>query len=305
MFKNLLAVAGILVMMLAGCGGQSSDATADADGGAATTSIAIQAVDSAPQASLSKESPDATDSAGGMVSITVARAAVEQIEVEQPDGRTCDEIEIELEDCSCVESGAQSSQILSSETEVEDSSDENELHFAGPFVVDLLMATSTPPLDTVVIPSGVYHELQLKLSPLDPSSTLVPESDMLLGNSMVLEGTYDADQGAQMFRILLSLDHEIKFESDAGLAITESAQVNRLILSLDVNSWFAGIDVGACLESGAAMQDAEGVFIIDSSVQDPACMFDEALKENIESSSSTEASDDSVDDATDDSPSAS
>ncbi|MEW6254068.1 MAG: hypothetical protein AB1716_25755, partial [Planctomycetota bacterium] len=90
MFTKLLAAAGILTMAVAGCGGQSSDATGDADGGAATTSIAIQAIDSAPQASLSKESPDAADAAGGLVSITVARAAVEQIEVEQPDGRTCD-----------------------------------------------------------------------------------------------------------------------------------------------------------------------------------------------------------------------
>lgn len=300
--KVIVAIGVVFVATLwfAGCGESSStgsgvDPAVSLDGGPATTNMSLKMVDTAPGASVVK-SLDATDVGGGTITVGSARAVVKRVELELPDGESCSDVSFELVDCSCNDTSSSTDVVGSSISG--DASDIDEIFFSGPFIVDLMTGTSVPPLE-LIIPSGVYHELQLKLVPLDPLSTMLPAGDILLGNSMVIEASYDvAGETTKRFRIILSFDHEIKFESDAGLTISEASPVNGLILGLNVNSWFTGIDIGACFASGAATQDADGVFIIDSSITNDACHFLGKLKDNVESSSLiSESPDDTADDS--------
>lgn len=278
----------LTALWMSSCGGggttTSGPAPTEVDGGASNATISIRASDSVTNTSLNKQTlPDATDSAGGIVTVTAASVAVDKVEFEAISGRTCADISEEMSGCSCIDQASSSiARSSSEEVQAVDVSDDNEVHVSGPIVVDLIAGTSVPAMDSLLIPSGVYHEIQLKLAPLDQFSTLVTAGNPLLGNTLVIEGTYVTDLGSQLFRLVLNFDHEIQFESDAGIDITESAQVNALILSLDMNAWFTGIDLAACFASGAVSPDADGVIVIDPTVVNAACQFTDAILSNIE-----------------------
>lgn len=88
--------------------------------------------------------------------------------------------------------------------------DEEEIDIEGRFTVDLLTGNSNPPIPTVEITPGNYHELELEFG---------DEDRMALD----IAGTY-TDTSGTSFGFTLSLISELEFEIEAegnGLVITE------------------------------------------------------------------------------------
>ncbi len=312
----------LLVMLstgiLASCGSSGSNAggtgsninPADVDGGAANVSLSIKL---APQPVVAKSAEptelQTTDGAGGTVALTEARAVVGKVELEMPDGANCTTVSISLTDAICddtpedideSQTSSDSASMMKSEdaaeTETGDGSDveNDEIEFKGPFVVDLLAGTVTPPLSDLVIPSGVYKEIKFKIQPLEQGSNLVAADDLLNGRSLVVKGTFDDGASVKTFILALKLDEEISFEDPAGFPVLESTAINDLIISLDVNKWFQNVGIGACLNSGSVTQDANGVYLITDETSGDACAFSDLIRAGIKDSGSAEIGEDNA-----------
>ncbi len=325
-----IVAAGLIASCGAGSGAGASGDLARFDGGAALMSISVKLASMPAAASMSKEAGTSenelatADAAGGIVTITEARVVVQEIELGMPEGRSCDdEMEAEIEgedDGECAPAAAPAGEVLASESAdsaedeaVEDSTDdsadergevenetEDHLKFTGPFIVDLLTGTSVPSIADLTVPSGVYTSVEVKVEPLPLESTAVAADDPLLGQGLVVKGTYDDGVSVREFLVASRIDKDIEFKPLEGFTISEALALNEIIVTFDVNAWFQGINIGACLDSGAPTIDANGVALITDETPGDACAFKDLLEQNIEQSGTAEVDDDESDDVGDD-----
>ncbi|MBI4411386.1 MAG: hypothetical protein HY541_02755 [Deltaproteobacteria bacterium] len=319
--------------------GTTAGTAADTDGGPATTSFSVQLAAGSPSA-LTKaldteegedESVETADASSGVIVLTSARIVLDRIDLKLPEGEDCDTLEFALEDGDCgassdddsEEEAEDEAEDLSSllkqedddaededdaeddgEDEAEDdddaSEDEDHIRIEGPFVVDMMTGLATPSLTDVTVPSGNYREISLRLHDLDEDSTLVEAGDELLGNSLDVGGTYNDGTTERSFKIVLKFDEQIRYRSDAGFDVAESADVNEIVVSLNVADWFAGIDLGACLDSGNPDVAEDGTFVINEENDEGDCQFTDELKQTIKDSGSVDREDDDEDEDGDD-----
>lgn len=145
------------------------------------------------------------------------------------------------------------------EEEIEGNADSLELEqendsikFPGPYIVELIHNTVSPPLDTITIPAGIYKELELKLDKIEgdeddeDGTQLVDSNDPLFGNSIYIAGTYTGlTAGGEVTGVpfILSYDFGEKFEltgldtttnaadSAVGMTISDLVGVNPVIVA--------------------------------------------------------------------------
>ncbi len=139
--------------------------------------------------------------------------------------------------------------------------EENEsIKFPGPYVVELIHNTVSPPLDTITIPAGVYKEIELKLDKIEgdeddeDGAPLVDAGDPLFGNSIYIEGTYTgATAGGAVtdlpFILSFELDEEFELtgldtstgvaDSAVGMTIADLLGVNPIIVAFRMVQWFS------------------------------------------------------------------
>lgn len=183
-----------------------------------------------------------------------------------------------------------------------------ELDFPGPFVVDLIHNTVIPPLDTVIVDSGRYTQIEINLDKIEGDEDdeggiqLVDPSDPLFGNSIYLEGTYTgatAGDSVTAVPFILSFDFDETFElsgvGDSAVGfIAEEGVVNPIIIAFRLARWFNfsdpetnpdGIDFNLLTVS----QDTSGqpIILLDEDAGDISDANDEireVIEENIEES---------------------
>lgn len=307
--------------------------TTDTDGGQASANISLKAL-TTESSSTNLSNKNLSDSANNSITISSAMINISRVDLKLPSNLDCSSLKFDLSEGSCsslgnldslsmkLEKGSNSNDdddddnsddnsndsdddnsddnsSSSDDSSDDDSSNEDHIRFSGPFIFDLLTGTSTPDLTDLSIPSGTYRRIEVKIDDLDEESTAVETGHPLLGNSMVLEGTHTEGESAREFRVILKFNEKVRFQKSGGFTINESSTVNDLVVSFSASSWFSNIDIGACLDSGRASQDNDGVYVINNDTSGDECEFKDDLKRNIKNSGTVDKDDD--DDSDDDS----
>lgn len=209
---------------------------------------------------------------GTVFYVNSASVSIRTIDVELPEGTTCADLgAVTLpENVTCKDSE-------------EDDDDGPRVRVTGPYVVDLMAGTSTPPLSDLLLPPLVYNKIKIKFDSVDEDDEeeLVDTEDPILGNTLVAAGSFNYDSTDYTFDLALNFDEEVEFENVDGAAI-DAATLNNLIVELDVNSWFASVAVGECLMDGDLIADeADHVTINDSTDE---CDILDSIKDAVEAS---------------------
>ena len=204
------------------------------------------------------------------------------------------------------------------EEEVEGKEDSLELEqendsikFPGPYIVELIHNTVSPPLDTISIPAGVYKELELKLDKIEgdeddeDGTPLVDSSDPLFGNSIYIAGTYTGiTAGGEVTDVpfIISYDLNEKFELtglDSAVGVADSAVgmtisdlgVNPIIVAFRMVQWFnfsnpETNDKELDFSSLVVTEDAGGLpqILLDEDAEDDNKEIRKVIKENIKES---------------------
>ncbi len=276
--KRLSLVISVAAVAAA-CSSNGTDPTL-LDGGATKASIHMKTFSSSAAASSTNALTRASQSgsgnsseispAGSGVVLASAHAIVNEIDAETPEGLECP-------DMSFVESDSEQCDVQSEER---DGSSENqtEIKITGPFDFDLFTGISTPPLDNVTLPSGIYKEVHLR------------------GSSVSADGTFlDQENVNHKLHLAIDINEEVNMEDSAGMEVAENS-VSSILLKLDVDKWFVGIDLANCIASGGLVIDSgTDTLTIDGSIVASGECKDvlEQIKENIRQSFDVEKDDSS------------
>ena len=161
----------------------------------------------------------------GVLTLTVARLSIYQIELEMD----VDEVDTD-----------------------EEINQELEIEFTGPFIIDLISNSITPELPYIELLPGTYDEIKLKLAKIEgdeldsDGNPLIEPTDPLYGNSIYLEGTYSGDSSAgavtdMPFFASFAVDEEFELAgadlNSTGFIIDEGV-VNSIIVAYRLSRWF-------------------------------------------------------------------
>ncbi len=177
-----------------------------------------------------------------------------------------------------------------------DGDDEDKVVVEGPFIADLIQGTSTPSLTTLLIPSGLYTRIDVRIEESKAEDGLLAADDPLLGRSLYARGSFEYQGAAHELRLRLKFNEDVRFESKTGIEVAETA-ANDVVLSLDENAWFKGVNLTACLDEGDLTLEADGSLVIDEDSGDGECGdIENVIKDNIEASGSSFEDDEDDDD---------
>lgn len=178
------------------------------------------------------------DAKGLAFTITTAMANVRHVEVRLPEGTGCNQV-------------------------LEEECEENEIRIKGPFGVDLLTGRSSPPMDTIRIPSGVYNRTEIRLDDRKLEDGFLDGLGEMIGHSLVIKGMFEyKERTDRRFAFLLEFNEDIPFENPNGLAVNDSG-TQAMVVKLNVQEWVSRIDIGKCLDDGDITLDAAGDLLID------------------------------------------
>ncbi|HEY1099531.1 MAG TPA: hypothetical protein VGF99_11415, partial [Myxococcota bacterium] len=170
--------------------------------------------------------------------------AIEEIELELPRGVRCADVDGDIVGAVCedddIDQPNDDDDRDDDGDDVDDDGDDDEskVVIRGPFLVDLVSGTSEPSLADVRIPAATYARIDIE----------VDESPALNGRSFVGElGLTRADNSVVTIAFGLDVDEEIRIEHPQGVAVAADAA---LLIDFVVDDWFAGADLGACIDDG-------------------------------------------------------
>lgn len=204
---------------------------ASTDGPLITLSMSLQAEGGG--------TPLATDEDGATFTFTTARAFVERIDFDLPDGQSCADLEVP-EGVHC---------------------DSDTLRYDGGWVVDLVSGTSEPPLEDLALPAGRYKRVDVRFKHMDADDSRVPDGDPLRDHTLVATGTWSGPDGDRDFALNLAFTEDVRFETETELDLTEAAPAT-LVLGLDPAAWFSEAPIQECIDDGD-LAEQDGVLQID------------------------------------------
>lgn len=162
------------------------------------------------------------DSSGAALILTSIDARVGMIEFDLPDGIDCGR----AEGASC---------------------ENGEVFIKGAYAMDLMTGKSTPALEKIRLPEGLYKTVGLELD----GSGDAP--------NMVISGRTDTAKGpVRRFALKLRLPNGLGFEKPEGFRITAGV-MNTVLMQLEVDNWLQGVDLASCLDTTSAVPDSSGI----------------------------------------------
>lgn len=181
-------------------------------------------------------------------------------------------------------------------TEVEDENDdanddgaadddaEDKVVVEGPFIADLINGTTTPSLSSLLIPSGLYTRIDVRVDEAKAEEGLLTAGDPLLGHSLYARGQFEYQGASHELRLQLKFSQDIQFENEAGIQVEETG-ANDVVVTLNEDLWFKGINLTECLDEGHLVFEADGSLVINEESGDGDCGdIEHQVKDNLESS---------------------
>jgi hypothetical protein len=195
----------------------------------------------------------ATDADGTTFFIDTALAYVRDIELDLPAELSCTDFDVEafVAPVSCING-------------------ENVLAVDGPFVIDLIEASSTPPLVDIGLPAGVYERIDIRFDDAEVSEGLITAESPLNENTMYIAGTFvfdleDVNEVEKTFELALKFNEDVRFEEETGGIELDEGATENLVLMLDVSQWFAALPITTCIDDGDLIVDGNSHLLITDS----------------------------------------
>lgn len=163
------------------------------------------------------------DEAGTSFTLTSAQVHLRDIELDVPDGSSCDDVAA----AGCVA---------------------DTIKIQGPFVIDLLTGVSDPPLEDVSIPAGTYKRIDFRIDDGQPSQGLVGAGDPLDNRSMVATASFLYESQPVTLSLSLRFNEDVRVEDPAGIDVSGDAAA--LLTTFDAGVWLDGLDIVECLRRG-------------------------------------------------------
>ncbi|MCE9625963.1 MAG: hypothetical protein K8R69_11030 [Deltaproteobacteria bacterium] len=274
---------------------------------------------------------ETSDDAGTAIALSEVRVNIREVSFHLPEGMTCEEVQFtfvdpvrcdkDLEDSETgnddgtpdqgtgdllkaegvddgtPDQGSGDAPAVNGGTESEDAGDaEDKVVVDGPFIADLINGTTTPSLSNLLIPSGNYRRIEVKIDEAKAEDGTLATGDSLLGNSLVATGSFEYQGATHSLKLALKFSESVRFENDGGIPVAETG-ANDVVVTLDENTWFRGINLTACLDSGDLALEGDGSLVIDENTGEGDCGdIENTIKDNIENSGSTFKDDEDDDD---------
>jgi hypothetical protein len=147
------------------------------------------------------------------------------------------------------------------------------IQFKGSFTVDLTSGASTPPLEGLLVPEGIYKRVDVRI---DDKESADPQ-DPLSGLSFLAYGVYSNGTSTVSFKIALRFNEDIRFETQDGISIG-SGGMKDFLVQFPVSTWLSGVDFAGCLEQN--LKEGDTFVVIDEKNQGSSeCPIEEGLKE--------------------------
>lgn len=252
--KNLRIQPFVAALLFAACASES--------GGAG---IAMSAL------STDGTTPVPTDRTGTSFTLRQGLIHLRHIELDLPRGQRCADLGDQLAGATCRDASTEG---------------ESKIHIAGPIVVDLVAGTSTPSLANVVIPSGSYERVDLRVDDGVPSQGVVAAGSPLDDNSFAVIATFQHRGAEATLDLRLNFDEDIRIEQPGGVAV---APGDDLVARFAAANWLANVSLGACVDTLTA---TSGRYVVDDR-NDGACSgIEDTVKRAMKESGDLDSSDD-------------
>ena len=217
--------------------------------GGGTVGLSVQAVSDTTDPAL-----DFVDDGGVVYGVQTATLNLRNIEIDLPDGMVCADIAGQLSGPAVCDDSPGSS---------------DKIRIQGPFVIDLVAGTSTPTLDDVRIPAGVYKRIDFRVDPNAADESLGLTADFThMGTDYLLD-------------LSLAFNEDIRIEDPAGIELTPDTD---LMADLVLDTWLAGVDLGACIEANEVDIVGTTVVVTDSSATGACSGIEDTIKTNMKTS---------------------
>ena len=213
-------VLGMLAFAAASLAGCASSETGNSQRPTVTVQLALVGGDATQDGALEFKDAD-----GLPLTVTSARAVVTALDFRLPDALVCGP--------DGQTSGGYACEVGEGRIKVE-----------GPWFVDLISGEWDPPLETISLPDGTYERVEVEFD--DAHDGLVPDTDPLVGNSLVAEGTLPLSGTPQGFQLRVDFSEEARFEGQFVLG--PGAMEQPISLALDASTWFSGLPITQCAE---------------------------------------------------------
>jgi hypothetical protein len=172
------------------------------------------------------------DSAGSEVILTSIEVLVKRIDFDLPEGLDCEH----APGTAC---------------------DSGSVSVKGSFSMNLMTGVSTPALDKIRLPEGLYKKVDLELEE-DSSGNSGGISDPSSPNMVILGRTDSAKGPVRLFALKVDLSDGLDFEKPEGFKIT-AGSLNTVLMQLAVDNWLQGVDLSSCLDTTTVLPDGSGV----------------------------------------------
>jgi hypothetical protein len=200
---------------------------------------------------LSKDgkAPVAKDGTSSAFTMQQGLLHLRHIELDLPSGRSCSDLAGQLSGATCRDGAG---------------GEEAKVRVEGPIVVDLVAGTSTPSLANVVIPSGTYRRIDLRVDDGQPQQGVVQAGSPLDRNALAVIAAFDHRGTPAVLDLRLNFDEDIRIEQPAGVSVAAGED---LVARFAAANWLAGINLNACVDTLTA---TAGRYVIDDR-NDGAC----------------------------------
>lgn len=136
--------------------------------------------------------------------------------------------------------------------------DDTKLRVLGPWHVDLVTGVLEPSLASLDLPDGTYVRVGARMRPALPGEADVHAADALDHQTIDVTGRVTLGGAEARWDLRLDFTDEARFEPASPIEIGPG--VSSIFLLLDVETWFAKLDLAACMTAGEVPKDADGTY---------------------------------------------
>lgn len=192
-------------------------------------------------AALTVADSPAFDATGAAFALDVVRANVRRIDIDLPAGTSCVGLPGLVSAAGDDDDGTPYTNVCQLGGA--------EIRLNGPWVIDLVARTATPPLPTITVPAGAYRRVDVRFDDADPDDGHISASDPLAEHTLFATGTVPVNGTATPFRLLLDFSEDARFDASSDLVLAEDV-AHSVLLELDPSAWFAALPLARCAEDG-------------------------------------------------------
>ncbi|QDG51619.1 hypothetical protein FIV42_12935 [Persicimonas caeni] len=239
-----LGAALVVGMFAAGCGDDDDDAQQDFG----SINLALAATSDMGTA----DRIELQDPQGTTYTITELWVAIDEIELDLPDGVDCDDVEDQI-----------SGRVECDEGELE--GEDDEIKVEGKIAVNLLTGETVPDISGLTIPALSYDEIDLEVNNIDDDQDEFPQ--FIRGETVRMLADFERNNTKQELDARFSFDTEAKYgegQDEEGL-LDALRDGDTLVLRLDVTNWFNDVRITQCLADGD-LKSANGRVVVDDDV---------------------------------------